>query len=113
VAGVFARVDGTRGVWAPPVGTQTTLRGVAGLGADLADDAHAALNDAGVNTIRRLPSGPVRLWSARTRAELDPEWKYVNVRRFFLFLEASIEEGTRWPCSSRTASRSGHRCAPP
>jgi uncharacterized protein len=26
----------------------------------------------------------------------DPEWKYVNVRRLFLFVEESIDEGTQW-----------------
>jgi phage tail sheath protein FI len=96
VLGVYARADRERGVWTAPTGTQGTVRGVLGPAVDLADSAHAVLVEAGVNTIRRLPAGPVRLWSARTREEHDPEWKYVNVRRFALFLEESIEQATRW-----------------
>ena len=26
----------------------------------------------------------------------DPEWKYVNVRRLFLFVEESVDKGTQW-----------------
>lgn len=96
VAGIYARVDRERGVWTAPAGASATLRGVLGPALDLDDARHAALTAAGVSTIRTLPSGPTRLWSAVTREAHDPEWKYVNVRRFALFLERSIEEGTRW-----------------
>ena len=35
------------------------------------------------------------LWGARTTAT-DTNWQYVNIRRLFLFLEESIQEGIRW-----------------
>ena len=55
------------------------------------------LNPKNVNCIRDFrPDGRgIRLWGARTMSS-DPEWKYVNVRRLFIFIEESIEEGTQW-----------------
>jgi hypothetical protein len=48
-----------------------------------------------VNVIRSFPNRGIRVWGARTTST-DPLWKYVNVRRLFLFLEESIDEGTQW-----------------
>jgi phage tail sheath protein FI len=48
-----------------------------------------------VNCIRRFPGRGTRVWGARTLAD-DPQWKYVNVRRLFLYLEESMDEGTQW-----------------
>ena len=53
------------------------------------------LNPIGVNVIRSFPNRGIRVWGARTTST-DPLWKYVNVRRLFLFLEESIDEGTQW-----------------
>ena len=53
------------------------------------------LNPLGINCIRALPNRGIRVWGARTLSS-DPEWKYVNVRRYFLYLEASIDRGTQW-----------------
>ena len=52
------------------------------------------LNPKGVNVIRRFPGRGIRVWAARTMAS-DAEWKYINVRRLFIFLERSIDEGTQ------------------
>jgi Bacteriophage tail sheath protein len=54
-----------------------------------------ALNPRGVNVIRRFPSRGIRVWGARTLSS-DAEWKYVPVRRLFIFLERSISEGIQW-----------------
>ena len=35
------------------------------------------------------------IWGARTVSS-DPEWRYLNVRRLFLFLETSILQSTSW-----------------
>jgi phage tail sheath protein FI len=94
VAGMYARIDESRGVWKAPAGAYADLRGVSGLAVDPSDDEIAALAAGGVNCIRRLPAGIV-VWGARTLAA-DAEWKYVNVRRLSLYLEESIERGTRW-----------------
>src|SRR3712207_485012 len=55
------------------------------------------LNPRGVNVIRdfRADRRGIRVWGARTIAT-EPEWKYVNVRRLFIFLEESIDEGTQF-----------------
>jgi phage tail sheath protein FI len=53
------------------------------------------LNPIGVNCLRYLSGRGYRLWGART-ASSDPEWKYVNVRRYFNYLEASIDRSTQW-----------------
>jgi phage tail sheath protein FI len=54
------------------------------------------LNPQGVNCIRNM-NGNITVWGARTvGGDKNSEWKYINVRRFFLFLRESIDEGTQW-----------------
>ncbi len=53
------------------------------------------LNPRGVNTIRQFAGRGIRVWGARTLSS-DTEWKYVNVRRLFIYLERSIEQGLQW-----------------
>src|SRR6185436_4952382 len=48
-----------------------------------------------INSIRSFPARGILLWGARTTSS-DPQWKYVNVRRYFIYLEQSILEGLRW-----------------
>ena len=96
VAGLFARIDTERGVWTAPAGTRATVRGVVGPSVELDDAAVDALGQASVNAVRRLSSRGTVVWGARTRADTDTEWKYVNVRRLFIFIEESLEEGLQW-----------------
>ena len=104
VAGIFARTDVERGVHKAPA--NTVVRGI--LASDLPGNRgpleytvnkgeHDILNPRGVNVIRdfRSDGRGVRVWGARTMSS-DPEWRYVNVRRLFLFVEESIDEGTQW-----------------
>lgn len=53
------------------------------------------LNPDGINCLRSFPGRGHRVWGGRTLSS-DPEWKYVNVRRYFLYLERSIEKSTQW-----------------
>jgi enoyl-CoA hydratase/carnithine racemase/phage tail sheath protein FI len=53
------------------------------------------LSAQGINSIRSFPSRGILLWGARTTSE-DPLWKYVNVRRYFIYLEQSIYAGLQW-----------------
>jgi phage tail sheath protein FI len=69
--------------------------GVAGLGFDVAETDQAELAEAGVNSMRAFPGEGIRVWGARTLSS-DPEWRYVPVRRVFLHLASSIDQGTRW-----------------
>jgi phage tail sheath protein FI len=96
VAGVFARTDESRGVWKAPAGTDANLRGVADLAISLGDSEVDLLNPEGINALRSLPqTGPV-VWGARTLAIGASEFRYVSVRRTFLYLERSIERSTQW-----------------
>jgi phage tail sheath protein FI len=95
MAGIIARTDRSHGVWRAPAGPQAELRGVTGLQSTLTDGEIEALTALGVNALRTLPDGRLVVWGARTLSA-DPEWRYVPVRRLFLFLEESISEGTEW-----------------
>ena len=63
--------------------------------ADVTFDRQAVLNPEGINALRFFPGRGNRVWGARTMSS-DPEWKYVNVRRLFIYLEHSIDKGTQW-----------------
>jgi Bacteriophage tail sheath protein len=99
VAGLYARIDGTRGVWKAPAGTEATLTGVQGVVYPLNDLENGVLNPLGLNCFRIFPIyGPV-LWGARTLVGSDAEasqWKYVPVRRLALYIEESLYRGTKW-----------------
>jgi uncharacterized protein len=98
VAGVIARIDTEHGVWRSPAGPGAGLD-VDGLAVELTKGELGALNAEGVNGLRTFPGPGVVVWGARTLAGSQAEsseWKYVNLRRLVLFLEASIDEGTSW-----------------
>jgi phage tail sheath protein FI len=93
VCGIYALTDNTRGVWKAPA--NETVAGALDLAYDVTQGAQEVLNPKGVNCIRRFPGRGIRVWGARTLSS-DPLWKYVNVRRLFIFLEASIYYSTQW-----------------
>ncbi|HLL31181.1 MAG TPA: phage tail sheath family protein [Allosphingosinicella sp.] len=93
VCGIYALTDNTRGVWKAPA--NETIAGALDLEYDVTHGAQEVLNPKGVNVIRRFPGRGIRVWGARTMSS-DPLWKYVNVRRLFIFLEASIYNSTQW-----------------
>lgn len=96
VAGRYAGVDQSRGVHKAAAGvTDGRLLSVLDVGKDFSDADQGKLNPIGINVVRKLSGvGPV-LWGARTTSS-DPEWRYLNVRRFFLFVEQSVKAATRW-----------------
>ncbi len=94
LAGIYARVDTERGVHKAPA--NEVVHGALGLQYNLSKAHQDGLNPQGVNVIRNL-NGNIRVWGARTiGGDANGEWKYVNVRRLFLFLRESIDEGTQW-----------------
>lgn len=97
IAGTYARIDNNRGVHKAPAGTEAVLNGVLGVERPLSDTEQGDLNkNYGVNVVRVFQAGGSAIvWGARTTAT-DTNWQYVNVRRLFLFLEESIQEGIRW-----------------
>jgi uncharacterized protein len=96
VAGTYSFTDVRRGVHKAPAGTEEGfLNAAADVERVLTTGEQDTLNPRGINVIRKFPEAGIVVWGARTLSA-DPEWKYVNVRRLFLFLEESIDEGTQW-----------------
>ena len=93
VCGIYARSDNDRGVFKSPA--NETVRGALDLEYDIDQGTQEVLNPRGVNVIRRFPGRGIRVWGARTLSS-DPLWKYVSVRRLFIFLEHSIYNSTQW-----------------
>ena len=93
MAGIYARSDVERGVHKAPA--NEVIRGVDSLEFPVNKGKQDVLNPQGINCIRVLGGRGIRIWGARTLST-DPLWKYVNIRRLFLYLEESIEEGTQW-----------------
>ncbi len=93
VCGIYARNDVERGVYKAPA--NEVVRGALRFETDINFAQQEVLNPLGVNCLRYLSGRGYRVWGARTVSS-DPEWKYVNVRRYFNYLEASIDRGTQW-----------------
>lgn len=93
VAGVYARTDVTRGVYKAPA--NELVYGLTRFEANINTGRNEVLNPEGINALRFLPGRGNRVWGARTMTS-DPEWKYVNVRRLFIYLEHSIDKATQW-----------------
>jgi hypothetical protein len=99
VAGVYARTDGSRGVWKAPAGTEATLVGVQGLDQQLNDNDNGVLNPHGVNCLRIFPVFGAVSWGARTVSgddQIGSEYKYIPVRRTALYIEESLYRGLKW-----------------
>ena len=92
IAGIYARTDSTHGVFKAPANQVINL--AIGLETIVSDAQQAILNPLGINILRLL-QGSFRVWGARTISS-DPDWKYVNIRRYFAWLEHSIDQGTQW-----------------
>ncbi|WP_274953299.1 phage tail sheath family protein [Angelakisella massiliensis] len=93
VVGIYARSDNSRGVHKAPA--NEVVRGCVGLSVPFNKGEQDILNPKGVNLIRSFPGQGIRVWGARTTSS-DPSWKYVNVRRLFIYLEESIKANTNW-----------------
>lgn len=93
VLGIYARSDNTRGVHKAPA--NETVRACVGLDCQFNKGEQDILNPKGVNLIRAFPGMGIRVWGART-ATSNSSWKYVNVRRLFIFIEETIKANTGW-----------------
>lgn len=92
VAGVYSRTDVARGVHKAPANEAVVCTG---LSVNYNTGEQDILNPAGVNLIRALPGQGIRVWGART-ASSNNSFKYVNVRRLFIYVEQSIKNATNW-----------------
>ncbi|MHC8609193.1 phage tail sheath family protein [Paenarthrobacter ureafaciens] len=94
IAGVWARVDATRGVHKAPA--NEPIQGAIDLVRRVSRGEQEVLNPAGVNCIRYFPGEGIRVWGARTKAPEASEYRYINVRRLTNMIKESVADGTRW-----------------
>lgn len=92
VMGVYARTDANRGVHKAPA-NETVF--CTGLKTEYTKTEQDILNPAGVNLLRLIPGQGIRIWGART-ASSNSSFRYINIRRFFIFVEESIKASTNW-----------------
>jgi phage tail sheath protein FI len=97
VAGVYARVDNTRGVWKAPA--NEVLKSVFEVTCDINDQIQQNLNvdvnnGKSINAIRFFTGKGVKIWGARTLDGNSNEWRYVSVRRYFNMVEESTKKAT-------------------
>ncbi len=96
IVGTYSHTDVVRGVHKAPAGVdEGYLNSAIGVEYPVTKGEHDILNPGGVNVIRSFPGLGIVVWGARTLSA-DSEWRYINVRRLFLFVEESIDEGTQW-----------------
>jgi phage tail sheath protein FI len=93
VAGIWARVDATRGVHKAPANEGV---GIVDLERTISRDKQKSLNPTGINVIRPFGGAPM-VYGARTiGGDRNGEYRYLNVRRLMNFLKESIDEGTQF-----------------
>jgi len=93
VVGVYNRVDGTVGFHKAPA--NEVVQGALSVELNLTKGEQGTLNPIGVNCIRSFPGRGIRIWGARTLSS-DGSWRYINVRRLFIVVGASLEVGMQW-----------------
>jgi hypothetical protein len=97
MAGIYAQTDDTRGVWKAPA--NVVINGILSLEIKLNKGDQDILNPEpnNINALRDFTKQDrgLRVYGARVITS-DEEWKYINVRRLFIFLEASLDQGTQW-----------------
>lgn len=92
IMGVYSRTDIERGVHKAPANETVACTG---LKVNYTQGEQDILNPEGINLIRMLPGQGIRVWGART-ASSNSAFKYVNVRRLFIYVEESIKANTNW-----------------
>jgi phage tail sheath protein FI len=96
IAGIYGRVDNDRGVHKAPA--NEVIQGIdlrGGLAQDVNKREQDVLNPKGINALRFFTDRGQRVWGARTLSS-NGAWKYVNVKRLFIFVEHSLDKGTQW-----------------
>lgn len=93
ITGIYARNDIERGVHKAPA--NEVIRGLTRFEMNINKSRQEVINPEGINALRFFEGRGFRVWGARTMSS-DPEWKYVNVRRLFIFIENSIDKSSQW-----------------
>jgi phage tail sheath protein FI len=93
IAGIYARSDNERGVHKDPA--NEPILGIDSLQFNLTDQQQALINPRGVNALRYFRGVGNIVWGGRTISN-NPSWRYINVRRLFIFVEKSILRAMQW-----------------
>lgn len=93
IAGIYARSDNDENVAKDPANEQ--ILGIDSLQVPIDNQTQSLLNPIGVNCLRYFKGRGNLVWGGRTTSS-DPDWQYINVRRLFIFIEKSIQQGTQW-----------------
>ena len=93
MVGIYNRTDSERGVHKAPA--NEVILGALDLEINLSKGEQDTLNPIGVNCIRSFPGRGIRVWGARTLSS-DGSWRYINVRRLFILVGASLDVGMQW-----------------
>lgn len=98
VAGIYVRVDNSRGVWKAPANVDVSLaiQPIKTISQTEQESLNVHASGLSVNAVRNFPGRGTLVWGARTLAGNDTEWRYIAVRRFFNMVASSIEQGTQW-----------------
>jgi len=96
MAGIYARVDSSRGVWKAPanVSVNSCLEPSIKITHEQQEGLNVDTSGKSINAIRTFTGKGVIVWGARTLAGNDNEWKYVPVRRFFNMVEESVKKAS-------------------
>ena len=97
MAGIYAMVDRTRGVWKAPANVSVNyVNKPAEVITDYdQEDLNMPMNGKAVNAIRTFPGEGIKVWGARTLDGNSQDWRYINVRRTMTFLEQSVKNAAR------------------
>ena len=97
MAGVYARVDNSNGVWKAPA--NVSINGVVSTAVNMTneeqEDLNVPLNGKAVNAIRYFIGDGIKVWGARTLKGNSLDWRYINVRRTIIMLEESIKQACK------------------
>jgi phage tail sheath protein FI len=95
IAGIYARIDNSRGVFKAPAGIEAGVAGALSVATTVSDVEQDRLNPISVNVVRSVPGSGYVVWGARTFGS-DASWRYIPVRRMAIFLRVSIYYGIQW-----------------
>lgn len=93
IVGIYNRSDAERGVHKAPA--NEVVSNAIGVEYSISKGEQDVLNPIGVNCIRAFPARGIRVWGARTLSS-NAAWRYINVRRLFITVEASMDAGLQW-----------------
>ena len=97
VAGVYAQIDNSVGVWHPPANVELDF--AVDVGKQVSNPQQGQLNEQGINVIRSFPGRGIRVWGARSLAaayDAQEEWWFIHVRRTLSMIEDSVEKSMQW-----------------